>query len=257
MRNPLQRWSALRFWVVTFAVLTVGIALAPCRGVAQKSAPSAARPAATGQSAASSDVQGLPAQPGNERQEEEESDNVYRHTPLVNSIAKALHMPVETTARLFEIINFAVIFLAILIPLVKILPRHLRKRRETLSQNLEEARKTTQDANARLSAVEAQLSRLDGEIARIRAQVEEESKQDEMRIKSSIEEESARIVAAVEQEIGAAAAQAKRGLRHFAADLAIEQAARQLVLTPDTDRALIAEFVSDVSANGRSKGAGN
>ena len=54
-----------------------------------------------------------------------------------------------------------------------------------------------------------------------------------------------------------AAAQAKRGLRHFAADLAIEQAAKQLVLTPETDRALIAEFVSETTASGAAKGGQN
>ena len=57
-------------------------------------------------------------------------------------------------------------------------------------------------------------------------------------------------MAAAEQEIGVAAAQAKRGLRHFAADLAIDQAAKKLVLTPETDRALIAEFVGEASRNG-------
>jgi F-type H+-transporting ATPase subunit b len=123
----------------------------------------------------------------------------------------------------------------------------MRQRRQTLSHNLENARKTTADANSRLSAVEAQLSRLDEEIAKIRAQVEQESKQDEARIKATIGEESARIVAAAEQEITVAAAQARRGLRHFAADLAIEQAARQMVLTPDTDRALIADFVTEAT----------
>ena len=104
--------------------------------------------------------------------------------------------------------------------------------------------------------MEAQLSRLDEEIAKIRAQVEDESKQDEARIKATIEEERARIVASAEQEIGAAAAQARRGLRHFAADLAIEQAARQMVLTPETDRALISEFISETrnGANGAAKG---
>jgi F-type H+-transporting ATPase subunit b len=99
--------------------------------------------------------------------------------------------------------------------------------------------------------VEAQLARLDDEIAKIRANVEEESKQDEARIKASIEEERARIVASAEQEITAAAAHAQRGLRHFAADLAIESAARQLILTPETDRALIDEFVSDTTGAGK------
>ena len=74
--------------------------------------------------------------------------------------------------------------------------------------------------------------------------MEQQIAQDEQRSKAALEEESARIVASAEQEIGVAAAQAKRSLRHFAADLAIEQAAKKLVLTPETDRALIAEFVS-------------
>ena len=64
-------------------------------------------------------------------------------------------------------------------------------------------------------------------------------------------------MAAAEQEIGVAAAQAQRGLRNFAADLAIEQAAKQLVLTPETDRALIAEFVRETTANGAGKGGQN
>ena len=87
--------------------------------------------------------------------------------------------------------------------------------------------------------------------------MEQESLEDEKRIKASIGEESARIVAAAEQEIGVAAAQAKRGLRNFAADLAIEQAAKQIVLTPETDRALIAEFVAGVAGDGAGKGGKN
>ncbi len=92
---------------------------------------------------------------------------------------------------------------------------------------------------------------------KFRAQVEQESLEDEKRIKASLGEESARIVAAAEQEISVAAAQTRRGLRDFAADLAIEQARKQLALTPETDRALIAEFVAGVSADGAGKGGQN
>lgn len=225
---------------------------------AQGSSAPQAGAVASGQ-AAPSQTRGLPAQPGQIKAEEREEENIYRHTPLVGKLARMFHLDVETAARLFEFINFAIIMLAIVIPVARFLPKVIRKRSTTLSHNLETARKTTADANARLSAVEAQLSHLDDEIAKIRAQVEEESKQDEARIKASIEEERARIVAAAEQEIGAAAAHAKRSLRHFAADLAIEQAAKQLVLTPDTDRALIAEFISEAQngANGAAKGGKN
>jgi F-type H+-transporting ATPase subunit b len=115
----------------------------------------------------------------------------------------------------------------------------------------------TEEANARLSAVEAKLAKIDEEIQKFRAEVEAESLHDEARIKATITEESARIVESAEQEIGMAAAQARRGLRHFAADLAIDQAAKNLVLTVDTDRALIAEFVGDVLGNGAASGGKN
>jgi len=108
----------------------------------------------------------------------------------------------------------------------------------------------TEDAAARLNAVEAKLASLGDEIKKFRAEVEAESLQDEARIKAALAEESARIVASAEQEIGAAAAQATRGLRNFAADLAIDQAAKELKLSPETDRALIAEFVGDVAKGG-------
>jgi F-type H+-transporting ATPase subunit b len=109
----------------------------------------------------------------------------------------------------------------------------------------------TDDANARLSAVEAKLASLDDQIAQFRAEVERESAGDEARIKAALEEERARIVQSAEQEIGQAAAQARRGLRNFAADLAIDQAARELNMTAETDRALIAEFVAGAATGGK------
>lgn len=233
------------------SVLAAGM-VSPVRSFAQEQAPTETAPAAQRPSDSGPQID---VAPGQVKKEEKEDDNVYRHTALVESLSRMFHLDIETTARLFEWINFAVLALLILIPLAKFLPKVIRKRSQTLSNDLEVARKTSADANTRLSAVEAQLSKLDEEIAKIRAQVEEESKNDEQRIKATIEEESVRIVAAAEQEISVAAAQARRGLRHFAADLAIEQAAKQLILTPETDRALISEFVHEVTsgANGGHK----
>jgi F-type H+-transporting ATPase subunit b len=256
-------------------VLAAAFWAAPVRAAAQEPAPQTPAGKAVSGQAAPSETRGLSAQPGQGKKEEAEEDNVYRHTTLVQSISdtifhddknatdpdkvelRAKH--VEITARTFEWINAAVILLCIIIPLARFLPKVIRKRQNTLTHSLENARKTTADANARLSAVEAQMARLDEEIARIRSQVEEDSKQDEARIKAGIEEERARIVASAEQEIAAAAAHARRGLRSFAADLAIEQAARQLVLTPEADRALIAEFISEAGreAQNGANGAAN
>jgi F-type H+-transporting ATPase subunit b len=241
-----SRFSDRIFWLVLLAALAIGATASPACLAAQESTPagrtSAAAPASGSQPG---------SVPSNPELSEKEENNVYRHTPLVQTLARTFHLSVETTARLFEFINFAIIALAIVIPLVRIMPRIIRKRSQTLRHDLESARKVTADANTRLSAVEAKLAKLGEEIAAIRAHVEEESKNDEVRIKATIQEESSRIVAAAEQEIAAAATHAKRGLRHFAADLAIEQAANQLVLTPETDRALIAEFMSDSSKGGQ------
>jgi F-type H+-transporting ATPase subunit b len=234
-------------------VIALAFAAAPIHTQAQSPAPQTQPGKLAAGQAAPNQTNALPAQPGQVKAEESEEENVYRHTPLVQKLANIFHLDVETTARLFEFINFAIIVLAIVIPLARFLPKVMRKRSITLSHNLENARKTTADAHARLSAVEAQLSRLDEEIAKIRAQVEDESKQDEARIKASIDQEKARIIASAEQEIGAAAAHARRSLRSFAADIAIEQAARQMVLTPETDRALISEFINQTQ-NGNGAG---
>jgi F-type H+-transporting ATPase subunit b len=168
-----------------------------------------------------------------------------------------LHLKLDTTVTLLFGINFAIIFFAVAIPLTRMMPKIIRKRSETLSQDLTSARQATADAQARLSAVEAQLAGLGEEIKKLSAQVEQESVADEKRIKASLGEESVRIVAAAEQEINSAVAQAKRGLRSFAADLAIGQAEKQITLTPETDRALIAEFVAGVAGDAAGKGGRN
>jgi F-type H+-transporting ATPase subunit b len=160
-------------------------------------------------------------------------------------------LSLETTARIFEFINFAIIVLAIVIPLFRLFPAILRKRSKTLGESLESARKMTEDANARLNAVEAKLASLDQQIAAFRAEVERDIVGDEARIKAALEEERTRIVHSAEQEIGQAAVLARRGLRHFAAELAVDQAARQLNLTTEIDRALIAEFAAGASTGGK------
>ncbi len=188
---------------------------------------------------------------------EQDELDVYLHAPAVHSIARALHMNLETTSQIFVGINFLILALLIGIPLARVFPRIIHKRSQTLRHHLETARRETEDARSRLSAVEARLASLDEEIAKYRAEVEQEIARDEVRVKAQMEEEKTRIVAGAEQEISSAAAQARRGLRSFAAELAIEHAAKQLKLTPEADQALIAEFVRDVTRNGANRGGQN
>jgi len=242
----LLRSSRRLLGLAILAGLIAGVAVSPLRIGAQE--------AAAGQAAmAPSD-----AKPDAAQSEEEQQNNAFRlEGPVVKWTAKTLHLPIDITADIYDFVNFLIIALAIGVPLIRWLPNFLRQRKQKLRNDIESARKVTEDATARLSAVEAKLARIDEEIQKFRAEVEAESLQDEARIKASITEESARIVETAGQEIGMAAAQARRGLRNFAADLAIDQAARNLVLTVETDRALIAEFVGDVLGNGAAGGGKN
>jgi F-type H+-transporting ATPase subunit b len=229
------------------AVLALGVAAASPFRLAAQQQPTAG----SGTTAAGIPTQA--AEPSKADAEEEAQTRSFRlEGPLVKATSRALHLSVETTARLFEFTNFAIIFLAIAIPLFKLLPAMLRKRSTTLSENLESARKMTEDANARLKAVEDKLASLDAQISQFRADVERDSAGDEARIKAALEEERTRIVESAEQEIGQAATLARRGLRHFAADLAVDQAARELNMTAETDRALVAEFVVGATTGGKS-----
>jgi F-type H+-transporting ATPase subunit b len=189
-----------------------------------------------------------------EKKEEAIDIEQYRHSATVHWVAKTLNIDLETAAKTFEFINFGILVLAIAIPLIKIVPKILKKRTAKLGFELEVAKSMTEDANRRLAEVEAKLAGLDVEVSAIRKQVEEDIKGDEARIKASIEEESARIVASAEQEIVMAGAQAQRGLREFAADLAIDRALSQLSLDAATDSALIAEFAHDVTAKHGKRG---
>ena len=231
--------------ILFLTVLAAGVAIAPFRMAAQEKAAPAKSTTVPAQQAQANDG----TKP--EAAKEEDETVQFRHTAIVQAAAKALHLSVDAMARTFEFINFGIIALALGIPLFRFLPKFLRKRAEKVRTDIETARKATEDANTRLSAVEARLAHLDVGIEKFRAEVETESRQDEARIKAALGEESTRIVAAAEQEIGSAAAQARRGLRNFAAELAVEQAAKQMVLTPETDRALIAEFVGDVNKGGQ------
>jgi F-type H+-transporting ATPase subunit b len=211
---------------------------APLRLIAQEAAPAAgSEPAAT---------ESKPA--AEERPSQEEQNKAFLvGGPMVKWTAKTFNTSVETASTIYQLVNFLVIVLLIAVPLARVMPKIFRKRSQTLGANLQTARQATEEANARLRAVEEKLAGLDGEIKKLQAQVEQESLEDEKRVKASLAEESARIVESAEQELNVAAAHARRSLRNFAADLAIEQAAKQMTLTPESDRALIAEFIGSVA----------
>ncbi|MEO6909722.1 MAG: ATP synthase F0 subunit B [Edaphobacter sp.] len=193
--------------------------------------------------------------PEKNKQEENEND-AYRHSAAVRALGAKLGMNAEQAATVFTAVNF--IILAILVGwfLLRTLPKTFRDRSTKIQKHLVDARTATEEASTRLSSVESRLGKLDEQIAAMKAQSEKDSALDEQRIKASVEDEKQKILTAAEQEIAAATVHARRQLQQYAAELAIEQAARKLVVTAETDRLLVQGFARRLAGDD-SKGGEN
>lgn len=185
---------------------------------------------------------------GHEQKEEAEGHNQFRHAPIVQAIARTLGISVEATAQIFELINSGILIFVILFFLARVVPKAIRNRTANIQKNLIEAREATETAHQRLHAVEAKLARIGEDIEAIRQQTERDALEDEKRIKQMLETERQRIVQSAEQEIESAGAAAKRDLKRFAAELAIDSAARRIQLSYDSDKALVERFGKDLTS---------
>ena len=166
----------------------------------------------------------------------------YRLSPTVVKLGSLLGMKPETAANAFTIFNILILVGAIGYGLLKILPKVFRNRSSAIQKHLVDARSATEEATSRLSSVEDRLSKLDERIAAMRSQAESDSARDEQRIRASVEDDKVKIIAAAEAEIQSATTFARREIQKYAAELAIEQAARKLVVTAETDRLLVESF---------------
>lgn len=228
----------LRSWL---AVLTLGMVLGV--GFHLREVPVHAQAASTAET----------QQSGKDQQEVDEND-AYRKSPMVVMIGKKLGMDAERSSSTFEMVNFAMLVLALGWVVVKFVPKLLRDRSSSIQKDLVDARTATEEARARLSGVEDRLSKLDGEIAAMRVRSEEDSVKEEQRLRAAVDEETKKILASAEQEITAATMHAQKQLQQHAAELAIEQAARKLVVSAETDRLLVQGFAQRLAGDESKKG---
>jgi F-type H+-transporting ATPase subunit b len=170
--------------------------------------------------------------------------DAYRMSPAVTKLGALVGMGPETAANVFTIFNIVVLFGAVGYGMLKALPKVFRSRSSAIQKHLVDARTATEEAQARLGSVEARLAKLDEQIAAMKVQSEADALREEQRIKASAEEEQKKIVAAAEAEIANATTMARREIQKYAAELAIEQAAKKLVVTAETDRLLVESFAA-------------
>jgi len=194
------------------------------------------------------------AQSPAKEQQEQDPDDVYRMSPNVVAFGAKLGMNAEQSSTAFTIANFLLLAIGIGWFAAKLLPKMLRDRTTTIQKNLSDARTATDEARARLSGVEERLGKLDGDIAAMRAHAEQDAVAAEQRIKSVVEDEKKKILAAAEQEIASASNHAQKQLQRYAAELAIEQAAHRLVVSAETDRLLVQGFARQLTGDESKKG---
>jgi F-type H+-transporting ATPase subunit b len=235
--SRLLRW----FYVVLLAFALTGFRTAPMH------AQSSSAPQQTTSSAAdtSAPVNAVPEKQKEVRDESEE----YRHSETVQKLGSLIGLNADQAATAFTFFNFAILVIAVGFVLLKTLPKALRARNTAIQRQLVDARTATEEASARLNSVEARLAKLDDQIAGMRSQAEADSAKEERRIRASVEEEKAKILAAAEAEIHTATATARRDIQQFAAGLAIEQAARKLIITAETDRMLVEGFARQITGD--------
>lgn len=188
------------------------------------------------------------AVPEKKEQVRDENDE-YRHSAAVRKLGSLIGLNAEQAATAFTLINFLVLAIAVGYGLLKLLPKTFAARNTRIQKQLVDARTATEEASARLNSVEARLSKLDEQIAAMRTQAEADADKEAHRIRASVEDEKAKILTAAEAEIQAATAAARRDIQQFAAGLAIEQAARKLVVTAETDRLLVESFARHLTGD--------
>jgi len=198
------------------------------------------------------------AQQSREAAGEEKGENEeFKRSGSVQFLARVTGLSLEHAYWVAVLLNFAVIAVAIIWISRSKLPGLFRNRTQSIQKAMEEARRTSEDANRRLAEIEARLSKLDTEINSMRATAEQESAAEEARIREAAELDARKVVEAAEQEIDAAAKTARRELKAYAAELAVSVAKQHILVDASTDQALVRNFseqLGTVSQNGSGAG---
>jgi F-type H+-transporting ATPase subunit b len=179
--------------------------------------------------------------------------------PLLKWMSSQIHVEPARGYWIAVIFDFGLLAALIVFALKKNLPGMFRGRTKEIQREIQEARKASEEADRRLAEIESRLSRLDTEVASMRSAAEQDAAAEEQRILAAAEEEKQRIVTAAESEITAAAKFARRELKAFAADLAVNLAEQRIGAQVDaaTDRALVRGFVGQLASGpGGSGGLG-
>jgi F-type H+-transporting ATPase subunit b len=231
-------FASLQMLMVLFA-LSFGFQAQTAHAQTEASKPAAQAPAASDED--------------KEAAKDAEQERSYRESPMVTKLGSFIGMKPAMASTAFTISNLLILLAGVGYLLVKNLPKAFKSRSAGIQKQIVDARVATEEARTRLSSVEERLSKLDEQIATMLNTAEADAAKEEERMRAAIEDEKTRILASANTEIQSATLNARRELQKFAAELAVDQAAHKLVVTPEADRFLIEGFAGRLEALGKAE----
>jgi F-type H+-transporting ATPase subunit b len=175
----------------------------------------------------------------------------FKESASVKWLSRITGLSLKGAYWLAIVINFLIVAGAIYWISKSSVPAMFRNRTASIQKGIEEARRASEDANNRLREVESRLAKLDAEVTQIRSTAEADFAAEEQRIREQAVADGRRVVETAEQEIAAAAKNARRELTVFAADLAVDLASKKIHVSDTADQALVRRFVSQLGKDGK------
>jgi F-type H+-transporting ATPase subunit b len=144
--------------------------------------------------------------------------------------------------------NFVILAIGLGYLMAKNLPAFLQSRASSIQKSIVEAQQAKLDAERRASEMDARMKALGAEIDKFRAEAHGEMEQEGARIRRETSQQIEKLERQAEIEIESAGKLARRELRAYASELAVDLAEKRIRarLDTQTETALIDGFVRDL-----------
>lgn len=148
--------------------------------------------------------------------------------------------------------NFAILAIGLGFLIHKHVPPLLQARSETIQRGIREAAELKAQSESRLAEIEKHLSGIADEIEKLRVELISEMSREGERMRAEMEGQVSRMHAQAEQEIGFMTRAARKDLKAFSAQTAIDLAAQRIrdKMNHDTQHRLVDAFVGDLERAG-------
>jgi F-type H+-transporting ATPase subunit b len=147
--------------------------------------------------------------------------------------------------------NLLLIIGILVYALRKPLPAYFTQRRQSIQDEIEEANKVRDEAEAKLAEVDSRMKALDSELADIRSQARQNAEAERQRLLEEARQDGEKIIAAAEREVGNLRRHAREELKQYASHLALEMAEEQIrqSIGDEDEERVVERFFAQLPSN--------